>query len=335
MLRHLPEPVYPALRVQNLLSEEARLIALRLLEGEAGLEREVRTQKIQKPGLVLAGYRSYLRADRIQVFGGSEMQYLRDITPEKRREVLEPVFAPTVPAIVVTKDVDPTEEVRFHARENALPLFATPHSSSVLIFRLTTYLEEKLAPRITLHGVMIEVFGVGILILGESGIGKSECALNLVSRGHRLVGDDVVNVKRRESGVLMAEGKDLVRQNIELRGLGIVNVRDLFGFTAVKRRKEVELIIQLEGWKNETDYERLGVEHEHTELMGFSVPLIRVPVMPGRNLAVLIEVAARNHILIRQGRHPAREVERKVLRAIKGKAADAAANAPRRTRGKR
>jgi HPr kinase/phosphorylase len=315
----LPKPVRPTLRVKNLLSGEAEALGLRLLEGDEGLEREIVTPQIQKPGLVLAGYSSYLRSDRILIFGGSEMQYLREMEGPARRRALEPLFAATVPAMVSTKSVDPPEEMRLLAREKGMPVFTTPHPSSVFIFRLTTHLEEKLAPFITMHGTMLEVFGVGVLILGESGIGKSECALNLVARGHRLVGDDAVILSRRESGLLVARGKDLTRQHVEVRGLGIVNVNDLFGLTAVKRRKEVDLVIQLEGWKEEKDYERLGLEHETVSIMDIAVPILHIPVVPGRNLAVLIEVAARNHVLTQRGMNPAKELGLLVENAINGK----------------
>jgi HPr kinase/phosphorylase len=319
IFRDWPSPEYPKLRVEELLSEGPEAAGLELVNHDADLKREILAPQIQKPGLVLAGYTAFLRNDRIQIFGGSEIEYLSHLDKKARRAALEPLLAHTVPAIILGKRQTPFQELLDLCREYRMPLLVSPHPSSVLIYHLTIYLEERLAPWISIPGVMLEVYGVGTLLAGKSGIGKSECALSLVSRGHRLVGDDQVVLRRRESGVLVAEGKPNVQHWMEIRGLGIVNVLDLFGMTAIRQKKEVDLVISLEKWEEGKQYDRLGIERETCSIMGLALPLVRIPVDPGRNLGVLIEVAARTQILIRRGLDPGKEFARLLDRQIAAK----------------
>jgi HPr kinase/phosphorylase len=297
----------PEMRVHELLGEDAAFLGLRLRAGADGLDKTITAQRIQKPGLALAGFMEIVHSGRVQVLGQSEIEFLDKTPDERRRTVIEQLCEHEIACFVVSKGLDPPPELREACERGGIPLLVTELVSSVLIDRLTRLLERRLAPQLRLHGVLIDVYGLGVLMLGESGVGKSECALDLIVRGHRLVSDDVVEI-RRVGDELVGTGPGLTRYHMELRGLGILNVKDLFGVASVRRTKDVELVLRLTHWEEGETYERLGLDERTYEILGVGTPLIEMPVAPGRNLAVLIEVAARNHLLKQKGYHPAREL---------------------------
>jgi HPr kinase/phosphorylase len=306
----MSEPEYsvlPRMSVRELLGEDASSLGLRLRAGRRGLDRVITAQRLQKPGLALAGFMEIVHPGRVQVLGQSEIDFLDRTPGETRARVIEQLCEHEIACFVVSKGLATPPELHGACDRAGIPLLVTGLVSSVLIDRLTRFLERRLAPQLRLHGVLIDVYGLGVLLLGESGVGKSECALDLIVRGHRLVSDDVVEI-RRVGDVLAGTGPELTRYHMELRGLGILNVKDLFGVASVRRTKDIELVLRLAHWEEGETYERLGLDERTYEILGVATPLIEMPVAPGRNLAMLIEVAARNHLLKQKGYHPAREL---------------------------
>ena len=276
-----------------------------LLAGAAGLERRITLPYAQKTGLALAGFDEYLRPGRVLVFGESEVRYLEQMDQAARREALARLFGRDFPCVVLTLGLDPPAELLAEAERVGVPVLRTSLTTPTAMARLTTLLEDRMAAREVLHGVLLDILGLGVMITGESGIGKSECALDLVGRGHRLVADDTVEVKVRGEAVLIGSCPELTRHYVEIRGLGLVNVTDLFGVAATRSSKRIELVVQLERWELGREYDRLGLTTDTQEVLGVSIPLIRMPVAPGRNVAMLVEVAARNSLLRSRGRHAA------------------------------
>jgi HPr kinase/phosphorylase len=276
-----------------------------LLAGAAGLERRITLPYAQKTGLALAGFDEYLRPGRVLVFGESEVRYLEQMDPATRRGALARLFGRDFPCVVLTLGLEPPAELLIEAERAGVPVLRTNTTTPTAMARLTTLLEDRMAAREVLHGVLLDILGLGVLITGESGIGKSECALDLVGRGHRLVADDTVEVKVRGEAVLIGTCPELTRHYVEIRGLGLVNVTDLFGVAATRSSKRIELVVQLERWELGREYDRLGLTTDTQEVLGVSIPLIRMPVAPGRNVAMLVEVAARNTLLRSRGRHAA------------------------------
>jgi HPr kinase/phosphorylase len=302
--------------VRDLLSEDGSHLELELVAGGEGLDREIVFHRIQKPGLAMTGYVDFVRGGRVQVLGESEMRYIVSRPGEERRTLLARLCALPIPCITVTKGLDVPPELVELCAENRLPLLRSQLVSSTFIDRITLYLDSHLAPRTTVHGVLVDVYGVGVLITGQSGVGKSECALDLIVRGHRLVADDVVEIRCRAGGILMGRGPELIRHHMELRGLGILNIEHLFGAASVRDRKRVELAVRLEQWNEESEYDRLGLDALTHEILGIALPFICLPVASGRNLSILIEVAVRNHILKLTGFHPAEELTRRLQESM-------------------
>lgn len=287
-----------------------------LLAGSAGLDRRITLPYIQKTGLALAGFDEYLRAGRVLVFGESEIRFLERMNLDTRTGSLRRLFARDIPCVLVTSGFDAPAEMIAEAEHAGVPLLRTALATPVAIARLTAHLEDQLAPREIRHGVLMDILGLGVFIAGESGIGKSECALDLVVRGHRLVADDTVEVRCRAQSVLIGTCPELTRNHIEIRGLGLINVGDLFGISATRSSKRVELVVQLERWEAGREYDRLGLDTETQDLLGVKVPLIRMPVAPGRNLAMLVEVAARNQLVRSRGRHAAKLLAERLERRL-------------------
>jgi len=302
----------PTMAVRELLSDPAaEPLGLTLLSGGDGLDNVVNRARIQKPGLALAGFLEYIHPGRVQILGKSEMTFLSERGPAERHRIVSQLCRQGVSCFVLTTGLTPPPELVGETEENRVPLLRTDLTSSEVIDRLTVFLEDRLAPRVVLHGVLLDIYGLGVLLLGDSGVGKSECALDLIVRGHRLVSDDVVEIRRR-AATLVGTGPELTRYHMEIRGLGIVNVTDLFGVAAVRQNKFVEFVIRLDPWKPGKRYERLGLDERGYEILGIELPYVEMPVGPGRNLSVLIEVAARNHLLKLKGYHPARELARRL-----------------------
>ena len=302
--------------VRELLTDDGQHLELELVTGAEGLDREINSHRIQKPGLAMTGYVDFIKDGRVQVLGESEMDYLATIDAETRHALLEKICRREIPCIAVTKALEVPGELVELCEDNGLPLLRSQLVSSTFIERLTLYLDNHLAPRTTVHGVLVDVYGVGVLITGEAGVGKSECALDLVVRGHRLVADDVVEIRRRSGEILMGRGPELIRHHMELRGLGILNIEHLFGAASIRERKRVEIVVRLEEWSEGGDYDRLGLDDESYEILEVELLLITLPVASGRNLSILIEVAVRNRILKLTGYHPALELTRRLQEAM-------------------
>jgi HPr kinase/phosphorylase len=289
---------------------------LDLLAGAAGLERRITLPYIQKTGLALAGFDEYLRPGRVLVFGESEIRFLEQHPPAERSAMLRRLFARDFPCVLITMGLEGPPDLAAEAERGSVPLLRTALTTPVAIGRLTALLDDRLAPRETRHGVLLDILGLGVFLTGESGIGKSECALDLVVRGHRLVADDTVEIRCREQSILIGTCPELTRHHVEIRGVGLVNVNDLFGVSATRSSKRVELVVHLERWESGRQYDRLGLDPETTEILGVSIPLVTMPVAPGRNLAMLVEVAARNQLLRSRGRHAARVLAERLDRRL-------------------
>jgi len=289
--------------VREFIAAPSLELGLEVLQDQ-GLENEIRSQRVQKLGMALAGFSGYIHPDRMQVFGSSEMVYLNGLNAEERSAATLRLRKHQICCIFITKGLEIPEELLKVAADSRIPILRSPAQSSVSISKITRYLEKRLAPRMTVHGVLLEIFGLGVLILGPSGIGKSECALELVLKGHRLITDDYVELMRLGIDRLSGTGGKVLKHHMELRGLGVINIKELFGISATGTSQDIDFAVRLERWNQDAEYDRLGLEHSSIELLGISVPLIDMPVAPGRNVATLIEVAARIHLLRQRGYRP-------------------------------
>ncbi len=270
------------------------------------------TEEVNRPGLLLSGYENYFEPNRIQVLGNMEKGFLSTMTEEQRHASLRRLFSKCPPAIVITRSLDLFEETTRYAAEFKVPVLRSSNNTSGLMSGLISYLSVELAPRITRHGVLVEVYGEGILILGESGVGKSETAIELVKRGHRLIADDAVELRRVSDRSVVGTAPENIRHFIELRGVGIINVARVFGSGAVKMTEKVDLVVELEPWDKTKNYSRTGLETDTTDIMGVAIPSTVIPVMPGRNLAVILEAAAINNRQKKMGYNAAKELLEKL-----------------------
>jgi HPr kinase/phosphorylase len=283
-------------------------LSMSVAAGGGGLDRPITSPYPQKTGLALAGFHEYLRPGRVLVFGLSEIRYLESLAPDECRSTVRKTLSFDLPCVLITADCAVPAALIDEANRAAVPVLLTRAATPIAIAKITALLEEDLVERELMHAVLVDVLGLGVLIVGESGIGKSECALDLVVRGHRLVADDTVELRRQGDTVLVGSCPELTRHHMEVRGLGVINIQDLFGIAATRTAKRVELVVQLERWDPGHDHDRLGLDDARYDLLGLSVPLIRMPVAPGRNLAILVEVAARNQLLRARGHHAARRL---------------------------
>ena len=277
-----------------------------VVAGRAGLDRTITNPHLQKTGLALAGFDEYLRPGRILVLGGSEIRFLDSRDPAERRELATRLLSHDIPAILSTAGLRPVAELLEACDQAGVPLLVMASPTGTAMAQMAARLDHHLAVRTEVHGVLVDLLGLGVLIVGESGIGKSECGLELVSRGHRLVADDVVELRQRAESFVDGSGPEATRFFMEVRGLGLIDVQAIFGVSAVCAMKTVGLVVQLERWDPAQEYDRLGLEDQRYELAGVRVPLVRMPVAPGRSIATLVEVAARNELLKAQGYHAAR-----------------------------
>jgi HPr kinase/phosphorylase len=298
--------------VSELFGDELADLRLSVLAGENHLDNAVTHPRVQKPGLAFAGYYEYIKPGRVQIVGESELEYLKTVEPGERRERLRRIAALPIPVVVITKGLSPEAEFLDEFRARQVPVLASRALSSVVIKQLSWFLEDHLVPSTRLHGVLLDIYGLGVLLIGSSGVGKSEAALDLITRGHSLVSDDRVTIKRYPSGELVGFSEETLKHHMELRGLGIINVKDLFGLAAIRARKPIDLVVELEPWREGQAYDRLGLDETVFSILDTPCPYIRMPVALGRNVANLVEIAARNHVLKLQGTHSAREFARKL-----------------------
>ncbi|MCP4199492.1 MAG: HPr(Ser) kinase/phosphatase [Proteobacteria bacterium] len=304
------------MEIRTLLSALRVELGLEIIAGQKGLDRRITAASIQKPGLALAGFVDMFKPGRVQVLGRTEIDYLWSLVPKERTQAIENLLSCVPPAVVVTRGSDIPEQLIGAADTYDVPLLQTGLRSSIFVESLHRYLFNRLARVRSVHGVLVDVFGVGVLMIGKSGIGKSECALELVMRGHRLVADDVIEISKRPPSTIIGSGAELIRHHMEIRGLGIINVRDLFGISAIRELKRIDLVVSLEDWDDEKSYERLGVSIKTHEILSVVLPKVLIPVRPGRSLTAIVEVAARNQLLKSMGHHSAMEFQNRVQEGL-------------------
>ena len=279
-------------------------------------ESNISTVEINRPGLELTGYLEFFDNKRIQVLGNTEFSYLGRYGPEAQKMVIDSIFSFGPPAVIICRDIEPSNAILESAKLHKVSIFSTPQSTSDLTASLVQYLNKELAPRITRHGVLVEVYGEGCLLTGDSGVGKSETAIELIKRGHRLVADDAVEIRRTAQTTLYGQSPENIRHFIELRGIGIINARKLFGMGAIKLQEKIDMVINLEQWDSAKVYDRMGLDNEYMKILGVEVPTLTIPVKPGRNLAVIIEVAAMNNRQKKMGYNAARELLKNLGMAV-------------------
>jgi len=309
----------PGVSVRALLRSrpESFGLALELLAGGGGLDRTITSPHVQKTGLALAGFHDYLQPGRVLIFGESEIRFLESLGDDARLTTLRLALTHDFPCVLITGGFAAPAALLVEAEQASLPVLQTSVVTPTAIAKLSSLLEDSLAERVVMHAELLDVLGLGVLIIGESGIGKSECALDLIVRGHRLVADDTVEVRRRSETILIGTCPELTRHHMELRGLGVINVKELFGIASTRTSKRVEFVVQLERWDPARQYERLGLDDEFYEILGLRVPRIRMPVAPGRNIAILVEVAARHQLLRARGHHPARRLAERLEQQLR------------------
>ena len=298
------------LTVRDLLDRKRESLSLELLAGEEGLDGTIRGPETGSPGLVLSGYTERFPEGRIQVLGETEITYLQSRSAGERREAVGLLVDFDIPVLFVTKGLEAPGELVEAADREDVPLILTQLKTGEFFRRIKPYLEEEFAPRTSIHGSLADVYGVGLLFVGRSGIGKSECVLDLVERGHRLVADDVVMVNRRGNDVLLGRGHEFARHHMEIRGVGIIDVQALFGIRATRQQKRIEVIVQLEEWTDQATYDRTGLDADTTEVLGVSLPKVVIPLNPGKNITVIAEVIAMNHLLKYSGVDTAQQFDR-------------------------
>jgi HPr kinase/phosphorylase len=264
----------------------------------------------------MAGYLRHIVSQRVQVFDKTEIGFLEQMEVSAARGMLENYFAKVPCCCVITHNLQPPDYFIELADASDTPLMRTTHPTQEFIDRVTRYLESRFARRTTVHGVLMDVFGVGVLMLGRAGIGKSECALDLILKGHRLVADDVVEIRRMSSESINGQGSDITKYHMEIRGLGIINIKEMFGISAIRDRKKVHMVVKFVEWKDDTEYDRIGLDEMYYEILGVDLPVVTIPVRPGRNLTAIVEVAARNHLLKMEGFNAAKAFQESLLQRI-------------------
>lgn len=285
------------LSVEELQKKWGERLEINLVSGNRGLKRNISKDRVQKPGLRMIGPSVELEQEKIQIFGRTEVSYINSLPKPEKKNIIDQITSQNIPCLIISKDLMPNEYLKKTCQKRNVPLFITKLYTGKLISFLNEILEERLAPFITMHGVLLDVHRLGVLILGKSGIGKSECALDLIIRGSKLIADDVIEVRKVGSNTLIGNGPDDIKHLMEIRGIGIININDLFGRTSVMESREIEMIIELSRWQEKNDYERLGIDQKTHKIMDIDMPYITIPVSPGRNISTIIEVAVRNQLL--------------------------------------
>lgn len=307
--------------VEDLYIKHGPDLELELISGKEGMHRPIRAPEAHRPGLSLAGFLKSHARRRILIFGKVEIQYLQDLQPKVRIERLTALLSfKETPAVIVSRSYSPPGELQDLCIRHRIPLFRTPMKTMNLLSQLTLLLTGEFAPTMTLHGTLVEVFGVGVLIQGDSSVGKSEAALGLIERGHRLISDDAVRVKNREGKYLEGSGAELTKHLMEIRGIGIINVAHLYGVVCVRNEKSIDLVVKLENWDDNHFYDRVGVDDKYCDILSVSVPFHILPVKPGRDVVLLLETIALNHRLKHMGYNSAREFRNKLIELTSGRA---------------
>jgi HPr kinase/phosphorylase len=292
---------------------------IKLLNKEVGFNRLIKDQNLHRPGLPLAGFLELFSFNRVQVFGNTEMRYLKNLSIKERTKSLENIFKYDIPCLIITNENKPFTEMVELADSYNIPIFGSGYSTTKLFNLVSDFLDDQFAPRLSIHGSFIDVYGVGVMFVGKSGIGKSEVALDLVERGHRLVADDVVILTKKGEGILMGSGTELVQQFMELRGIGIIDVRSMFGVRAIRFQKRLEVIIELEVWNEKSEYTRTGLDDTTFSLLDVEIPYIKLPILPGKNITVVSEVIALNYLLKHYGYDAAKVLQKRITERINSK----------------
>lgn len=310
------ETTKQSISVGFLVESNKTRLRLTTLTGDIGFSKEIKDKNVHRPQLVLAGYVQLFRFDRVQIFGNTEMRYLEQCTAEQREIALRTIFQFDVPCVVVTNGNPVDKNFIAIASERGIPVLQTPLETTKCIYFLSDFLDDQFSPQTVLHGSFVDVYGVGLLLIGRSGIGKSEIALDLVERGHRLVADDVVMITRKGEGILMGSGTDLVKHFMEIRGLGLIDVRSMFGIRAIRFQKRVELVIELMEWRPDQEYTRTGLDDEGIPILDVHLPRVELPIFPGKNVTVICEVIALNYLLKHYGYDAAKEFTKRLEAVI-------------------
>jgi HPr kinase/phosphorylase len=307
-----------SINVKEFYSDNKSKFHLRILAGDEYLsQKKIIVSDINRPGLALAGFFDYFPYERIQVFGKTEFTYIKKLGREKANRVLERIFSQNICCAIISRNLKPPFNFLSIAKKHKLPVLLTGLFTTKIISSAMIYLEKKLAAKMTIHGTFVDVYGIGVLIVGKSGIGKSEISLELIKRGHRLVADDLIEVTKLSDTQLEGRGLSIVQHHMEIRGVGIIDVRNLFGVGAVRDEQKIELIMHLEEWEKGKDYERLGIEEQFEDILGVKVAKIILPVKSGRNLSVIIEVAAMTQRMKARGYNPAKELNKNIIKWMK------------------
>jgi HPr kinase/phosphorylase len=307
------------LTVELFYEKTSKKFDLKLCSKKNGFSREINETNLHRPGLALAGFLDLFPFQRIQIFGNTEFSYLAQLDSEKRRESLERIFNYSVPCIITTDNNEPFPEMLEFSDQYDISIFASSFSTTKLVYLISDFLDDQFSSQISIHGSFVDVYGVGMLFVGEAGIGKSEVALDLVERGHRLVADDVVIFTKKGEGILMGSGTDLVQHSMEIRGVGIIDVRSIFGIRSIRFQKRLEIIIELEIWDEKADYTRTGLENSVKSVMNIDIPYVKLPIVPGKNITVISEVIALNYLLKHYGYDAAKELQKRLASKIKEK----------------
>jgi HPr kinase/phosphorylase len=315
-LRDIKETKKNSMTVGFLFDVNKQRLKLECVNDTVGFDREITDKNIHRPGLALAGYVELFTYDRVQIFGNTEIRYLNHLTMEERINAFKTIFRFDLPCIFITGENKLDDELVAIATEHHVSVILTPLETTKFVYFISDFLDDHFAPQTVLHGSFVDVDGIGVLITGRSGIGKSEIALDLVERGHRLVADDVVMVTRKGEGILMGAGSDVVKHYMEIRGLGLIDVRSIFGIRSIRFQKRVEIIVELQEWQNDIEYTRTGLDHEHISILGVSLPHIKLPIVPGKNITVIVEVIAMDYQLKHYGFDSAKEFAKRLDAAI-------------------
>jgi HPr kinase/phosphorylase len=289
------------LSVGEFIEKTKENLKIQLMAGQGGLDRTIAIADMNRPGLALAGYLDFFAFDRIQVMGLTEINYMKQLDPDELYQRLNRVFKYEIPCFIITRGLVPPDAFLEAADEASVPILRSLLSTTKVVSKIIVFLDNQFAPETNLHGVLVDVYGVGVIIMGRPGVGKSECALELVERGHRLVADDVIFVRRRGDRFLYGEGSNVLRHHMEIRGLGIFDVKSIFGVGSVRNTKRVSLIVELEDWDSSKEYDRTGISEDSYTVLEIKLPKITVPVRPGRNMAIIVEVAGLNHRMVEMG----------------------------------
>lgn len=292
---------------------------IKLLNEEVGFKKLIKDPNLHRPGLPLAGFLELFSHNRVQVFGNTEIRYLNNLTVKDRTSSLERFFKYDIPCLIITNDNSPTHEMIELANKYKTALFGCPLTTTKLMYLITDFMDDQFAPRLSIHGSFVDVYGVGMLFIGKSGIGKSEVALDLVERGHRLVADDVVILTKKGEGILMGAGTDLVKHFMELRGIGIIDIRSMFGIRAIRFQKRLEIVLELEIWDDKAEYTRTGLDDSYKELMDVEIPYVKLPIIPGKNITVISEIIALNYLLKHYGYDAAKVLQDRITKKIQRK----------------